>query len=92
MAITEKQCDDRHRNSKIVMTAILVLTLVFLTLAIFAIEEAGSASEKAGAASQDFNSHAAAQTVTDTYVKESLQRIEKKIDSMRSEGGLSSDM
>ena len=70
----------------------LALTVVFLMLATFAIGQAESAGDKADSASQEFQSHSAAQAVTDTYFKESLQRIEKKLDSMRTEGGLSSDV
>lgn len=92
MTITKQQCDDRHSKGKMVMVALLTLTVVFLMLATFAIGQADSAKEGSAQVQRDFESHAAAQAVMDTYFKESLQRIEKKLDSLQTERALSSDL
>ncbi len=92
MTVTKQQCDDRHSKGKMVMVALLTLTVVFLMLATFAIGQAGTANDRSAEVERDFESHAAAQAVMDSYFKESLQRIEKKLDSLQTERALSSEL
>ena len=89
MTVTKERCDERHSRGKLVVGSLVALTAVFLGLATLAIQEAGSADDRAAAVERDFASHAAAQAVMDLYFRESLQRIEKKLDTLQIERGFS---
>ncbi len=87
MNVTKERCDDRHKKWTLAATLFVALTVVFLMLATFAIQQAADATDRACRVEQKFEAKSAAQDVMNTHIMAALERIERRLDELRTAKG-----